>query len=593
MANHNSWAASAASRRQTAIDKFWKTVESLWPNEYDYSKFEYLGATTKTVVTCKRHGDFVTRPTYLVNGNGCPSCGRDKVIAAATRKLLGLDAFIEKAREVHAGRYTYPEQPYTSTKTKLRIECPTHGPFFQKPNHHLRGQGCPECANDAKRAHNATIGVLAKEGLLARLRGVNPRWTYDISSFKGMAKPLQCVCAAHGAFSATPNNLLANSGCVGCGKEKHTAAQQARRLTLAEVAERGRKVHGDRFTYLRVEHTPAGAMVVGLCVKHALEWRQAAADYATYNPCTRCNHMKSSGEDAVFRYVSMFTGAVARDRTLIAPKELDIYLPDRALAIEYCGEYWHSYGDADAERRGKRKHFEKYQAARSKGVRLLTIYESEWLSRPKAIRRLLRNALGKGRGKLMARKCTLGRPSLEEARAFYERYHPQGGAGSGEHFGLYWRGKLVACMRFTFGANDRGMGAVQRVWTLTRFATRVTVAGGASRLFKAFVAEFKPARVKSFSDNRYFDGGMYAQLGFVLEAESPPDYQVWSQKLGLRPKAHYQRRAIPQRLLDHGMQEPFDPDADPRSEADMTYLMGARRIFDCGKRRWLWTALDA
>ena len=307
------------------------------------------------------------------------------------------------------------------------------------------------------------------------------------------------------------------------------------------------------------------------------------------NPCPQCNHMKSQGEDAVFRLVSRAATALQRDRTLLRPRELDIYLPKEQLAIEYCGEYWHGHGDPDSERRDRHKHHEKYLACRDRGVRLLTIYESEWLERSYAIRRLLRSAVGKARGRLMARKCTLGTPTAAQARAFYDRYHPQGGAGAGEHYGLYWQGKLVACMRFALGANDRGVGAKQRVWTLTRYATRVTVAGGASRLFKAFVQEHAPEQVKSFSDNRYFAGGMYAQLGFRLEGETSPDYQVWSPKLGLRPKSHYQRRLLPVRLKEHDVDDVFDPETDPRTEAEMTYLMGCRRLYDCGKRRWIWT----
>jgi hypothetical protein len=83
---------------------------------------------------------------------------------------------------------------------------------------------------------------------------------------------------------------------------------------------------------------------------------------------------------------------------------------------------------------------------------------------------------------------------------------------------------------------------------------------------------------------------MYAQLGFSLEEETGPDYQVWSPKIGLRPKAHYQRRNIPKRLLEHGMIESFDPETDPRSESEMTFLMGCRRLYDCGKKRWVWRA---
>lgn len=299
--------------------------------------------------------------------------------------------------------------------------------------------------------------------------------------------------------------------------------------------------------------------------------------------------MRSEGEQAVFQLVSNWTEAQQRNRSLLKPRELDIYVQSHSLAIEYCGDYWHSLGSPEDVKTKKDAHWRKYQDCKTLGIRLLTIYESEWLTRQYALRRLLRNALGKGRGRLMARKCELRKVVLADARAFYERYHPQGGDGTGEHYGLFWKGKLVACMRFTFGANDRG-GASKRVWTLTRYATRVTVAGAASRLFKAFVTEFNPPEVKSFSDNRHFEGGMYEQLGFKLEEEVDPDYQVWSPRLGLRPKAHYQRRSIPQRLQDHGVEEPFDPDTDPRTEAEMTFLMGCRRLYDCGKKRWIWRA---
>jgi len=298
--------------------------------------------------------------------------------------------------------------------------------------------------------------------------------------------------------------------------------------------------------------------------------------------------MKSQEEDAIFRYLSMFTKTIQRDRTILKPKELDVYMPDKQLAVEYAGMYWHSHFDAASEKKDKKKHADKHVACAEQGIRLITIYESEWQTRHKQIKRLLRNAVGASRGKLMARKCELRPVGTTEAKAFFETYHPQGGAGGGDHYGLYWNGKLVACMRFAYGQNDRGAGAGTRTWTLGRYATRVQVAGAASRLFKAFITDKNPQEVKSFSDNRYFGGGMYAQLGFVLEADVAPDYTVWSPKLGIMPKPHYQRRALPKRLQEHGVIEVFDPENDPRTEAEITYLMKCGRIYDCGKKRWVW-----
>ena len=359
-------------------------------------------------------------------------------------------------------------------------------------------------------------------------------------------------------------------------------------LLQHEVEARLAQVHGGLLTYVSGYQNML-AHAVFRCETHGAQFTAIPHNVLRgANPCTRCNHMRSGQEEDVARLLSNYAPTVLHDRTLLRPRELDIYLPSKKLAVEYCGMYWHSAGDEEQDRTLRTKHWQKYKDCAAQGVRLITLFESEWLERKRAVARLLRNAAGKGRGKLMARKCTLAPVPHEVAVAFFERYHPQGGAGTGACWGLFWREKLVACMRFTHGINDRGRAAAKREWTLSRYATRVTVVGGASRLFEAFLKAHDPETVKSFSDNRFFDGGMYQKLGFVLEQETAPDYQVWSPKIGLRPKAAYQRRTIPARLQDHEVDDAFDPVTDSRSERDMTFLMGARRIYDCGKKRWIW-----
>lgn len=412
------------------------------------------------------------------------------------------------------------------------------------------------------------------------------RYTYAGAVYLGAHAKIQIQCPLHGSFWQKPTNHMSGKGCPAC----RSVSTGLRSISTTEkFTQAAEALWVGRWGYAEVQYKDSHTPVTLLCPEHG-PFQQTPTNHLSKKVgCTKCNHMKSGPEEAIAQYLSMFTQVESRNRTLLKPKELDIYLPEKALAIEYSGMYWHSHFDAETERKDKKKHVSKHLACAAQGIRLITIYETEWQERPQALRRLLRNALGKGKGKLMARKCTLGKVDIAQARAFYETYHPQGGAGNGEHYGLFWGTKLVACMRFSYGNNDRGAGAQSRVWTLSRYATRVTVAGAASRLLKAFVAEHNPEEIKSFSDNRYFSGGMYQQLGFVLEADVLPDYQVWSPKLKLRPKSHYQRRLLPKRLEEHGVVDTFDPATDPRTEAEVTYLMGCGRIYDCGKKKWLWT----
>ena len=497
-------------------------------SRYDFSGAEYHGALKPiTGIVCPSHGEFQQYSAQLrKDGSGCPKCGHE---SRGLKRRLDHDDFIRRAEDIHPGRFTYENTHYVNMTTKVSVTCRHHGDFSISPIKLVHGlQGCPVCAN----------------------------------STRGKRK-----------------NVSASA--IATAKTKIDASSK-------NYESRAKAVHGDKYGYDTSEYSGMSGHIKIACRVHG--WVDVHAGHHLYNlhGCPRCGQ-KSAPEEEVASFLSIFTTVERRNRTLISPKEVDIYLPEHRIAVEFCGMYWHSHGDRDDERKNKLRHAEKHRMCAEKGVRLITIYETEWQDRKETIKRLLRNAIGKTKGRLMARKCTIREVHQHDARAFYDKYHPQGGSGHGEHLGLYWCEKLVACMRFTFGSNDRGHGAKSRQWTLSRYASRVSVAGAAGRLFKAFLDKHYPESVKSFSDNRLFSGGMYAQLGFDLEKDVPPDYQVWSQKAGLLAKPQYQRRCIPARLIDHGMDDRFDPDTDPRTEAEMTYLMGARRIYDCGKKRWVWS----
>lgn len=56
------------------------------------------------------------------------------------------EIFTEKARKVHGDRYDYCKVNYNRNSTNVIIICQEHGEFLQRPNNHLNGAGCKECA---------------------------------------------------------------------------------------------------------------------------------------------------------------------------------------------------------------------------------------------------------------------------------------------------------------------------------------------------------------------------------------------------------------------------------------------------------------
>lgn len=495
---------------------------------YDFSRAAYHGALKRmTGIVCEIHGEFSQYPSQLrKNGAGCPTCGG---LVRASKRRASVEDVIQQANDLHAGFYTYERAVYQNNATKFIVTCPHHGDFTITPNNHLSGKGCPECGA-LKRGYRKDVGSAARK----------------------------------------------------------TADTKIAKFAEQFIAD-AKHVHGDVYDYTQVDYRGQQAKVTIVCPEHG-EFRQTAEHHVRRaHGCPECSHHRSKGEASIAKFMGIFASVVERDRSAIAPKELDIYAEGASVAVEYCGEYWHAARKPEDEAFARKRHAEKHKACQALGIHLLTVYENEWRERPHAIKRLIRNALGKGRGRLMARKCDMRQVGPQDAAKFFEAHHPQGGSGWGIHYGLYHGTKLVACMRFTHGANDRGAGS-ERVWTLSRYATRVSVVGGASRLLAAFIEEHQPPVVKSFSDNRYFNGAMYEQLGFVMEEETAPDYQVYHPKTGLLPKASWQRSKIPQRIRDIGAVDSFDPATDPRSERGMTYALGAMRLFDCGKKRWIWHA---
>lgn len=123
--------------KKMSTEKFIEKARKIHGGKYDYSKVEYVNNKTKVCIICPEHGEFLMNPNDHLCGHGCPNCG-------GAKKLSKKD-FIEKAMKVHDDKYDYSKVEYINNKTKICIICPEHGEFWQTPNGHLNGQGCPNC----------------------------------------------------------------------------------------------------------------------------------------------------------------------------------------------------------------------------------------------------------------------------------------------------------------------------------------------------------------------------------------------------------------------------------------------------------------
>lgn len=124
------------------VDSFVEKARKVHGDKYDYSKVEYKNSHTKVCIICPKHGEFWQIPTNHLRGQGCPSCGNERI---SQKRKSNLQEFVKRAIKVHGEKYDYSKVEYLNNFTKVCIICPEHGEFWQIPNGHLSGKGCRKC----------------------------------------------------------------------------------------------------------------------------------------------------------------------------------------------------------------------------------------------------------------------------------------------------------------------------------------------------------------------------------------------------------------------------------------------------------------
>jgi hypothetical protein len=171
-------------------------------NTYDYSLVDYKNNRTKVKIICPKHGIFEQTPNSHINGQNCKKC---------SIKNLGKNKFINKSKKIHNNKYDYSLVDYENNKTKVKIICPKHGIFEQRPDSHLRGLGCNKCGIDNKK------NKLKIKDFINRSKNVHGN-TYDYSlvDYKNNRTKVKIICPKHGMFEQKPFNHYKGMGCNIC-----------------------------------------------------------------------------------------------------------------------------------------------------------------------------------------------------------------------------------------------------------------------------------------------------------------------------------------------------------------------------------------
>ncbi len=267
-----------------------------------------------------------------------------------------------------------------------------------------------------------------------------------------------------------------------------------------------------------------------------------------------------------------YNGIIDIDNRNIINKELDIYLPELNLAFEFNGLYWHNELN-----KSKKYHLEKTELCESKGIKLIHIYEDDWIYKKNIIKSRILNLLNKNEV-IYARKCIIKGVSSKDTRNFLNENHLQGYYVSSINIGLYYKDELYSLMSFGKKRKCLNSSSDEGQYEMVRFCSKnyYSVVGGASRLFKYFLEKYKPTEVVSYADRSWSDGSLYYKLGFNFIHKTGVNYYYIVD--GIRKHRFGFRKDI---LIKEG----FD---SSKTEHQIMLDRGIYRIYDSGTMKFIY-----
>lgn len=269
------------------------------------------------------------------------------------------------------------------------------------------------------------------------------------------------------------------------------------------------------------------------------------------------------------------------NRKVLHGKEIDIYVPNLKIGIEYNGNFWHTEG---MNSKTPISHLEKTRLAQKEGIKLIQIFEDEYFLQRDIVYDKISHLLGmhKSLPKIMARKCTISQVAPHIAEEFLNANHIQGFVDSTIHLGAFYGDKLIAVMSF----KRESKSEENRKWELTRFAgdNKCVCQGVGGKLFKHFINNHNPYEIKSFADRRWTineNSNVYTKLGFDFCGYVEPNYRYYNAKVDKYRRFH--KFGFRKQILHRKYGFPMT-----MTESEMTEALGYKKIWDCGLIRYVW-----
>jgi hypothetical protein len=515
---------------------------------------EYPNAHATLETLCpKGHTYYVKFYCFKNSGNRCTECSGNKA-----------HTYEEVKKTVEKEGYELLSTEYLNNKSKIELLCPknhiyatTFGGFRNSKNR------CSKCAG---------IQRLTYEEVYAFFQNRNE--ILITKNYVNSSQILAVLCSKGHKYDTTYNRASKRKQPQSCSI--CYSGPPNKKKTLNEIM---KSVEKEGYSLLSENYNNMHEKIELICPnKHV--YLVKMSDFVTKKSrCTQCSlHGVSKEELQILEWVREFFPDAAKKKIYYEPGnktkhvEIDIYIPELNLGIEYNGLIWHS--EYFLKKAMYKRAHEKMIEANKNGLRLITIFQDEWLHRKEQVKGFLLSVFKKRTIGIGARKTTLLMIDKKEAAKFFNENHIQGSTNTDVCFGLFYENELVGAVS---GSKHHRQGH-EGVFVLNRLAFKIgySISGGASKLLKALLLYAKHRgylKLISWSDNRWSTGDVYEKTGFALEEIHRPDYDYVCRSKRISKQSCQKRM-----LLKRG--------AVGETEREMAWSLKLYRIWNCGKKRW-------
>ncbi len=316
------------------------------------------------------------------------------------------------------------------------------------------------------------------------------------------------------------------------------------------------------------------------CIKCGLEFD----DYPFYNYPPRCPVCEpktvSQLEIKIKEFLDEFKiNYEQHNRQLIKPLELDFYIPDKNIAIELHGLYWHD----EQHIPNSRYHYTKYKLCFDKGIHLLQFFEDEIINEKKfdIVKSMILHRLKITPNKIFARKCEIKEVNLNDTKQFLLENHLQGYRYSKINLGLFYKNELISLLSMDQGKPKFIGGNQISDYEVVRFCNKkyTSVVGSYSKLLKYFTKNFNN-NIYMYIDLRYSDIGNYSN-DWKTDKISIGYYYIY------QGKRYHRFSFTKQRLLQLCKENDVIIDSTD-TESTLALKLDIQKVYDSGQMKLIY-----